>query len=674
MRALLPVVALLLPALVLPLVPASAGPGSAPGIADGPIRFASDASWDVFDADPASGPATLLGSAQPVCLASSDACPSDAVALGFGGDWPAVPGLEGARRVWAPGFTASTSPAEDQHVYLSGHVAVPGKVARATVTAAADDFVEVRVNGATAGSVGDLHDTDLAAESARGATFDIAPLLRAGDNVVTVHAANGYFGECCPSDYAGNPAMVVFAGQVELDPLVTVALIDQGVNPYNADFRDDSPLARQEPCTYLPQYPCGVPALQLSLDEPDWQTAFAKDAAVWAGVQRGQLYWIPGTKIVGAISLGNGGVNCDDPVDAPPVPTVLGVAGLRTGCGAETRIMDDGGHGTMTASRSAGNSHSLCRECRIVEVEGLGAASLRWVADQPWIDVTSNSWLSIIPAPAEWFLSTFDSVGSAFQYAADRMPTYAASGNGAAYIAGFAPTPTYALSTAAPGVILVGGHDNGQVALWSGAPPTVVADAFGGFAAGYRSTTQVQPDPVSCCTSAASPYAAGGGAQLILEARRILGDTGPHFHDGVLARGAATARGPLSDGVLTMDEFKQVAFHSAQPQSMAGPDDGLLSFTGDPTQPAPKGLLLAYGLGENPFCQGCAALPVPWSAIPPTGATFAQAGYGAINPASVALGTAVLRGDAALPARDVEDAQYGLDQQVRQAEFQLCFC
>jgi hypothetical protein len=393
-------------------------------------------------------------------------------------------------------------------------------------------------------------------------------------------------------------------------------------------------------------------------------------------VQTGQLYWIPGTKIIGAISMGAGGVTCDDPVNAPPVPLVLAELGMEEGCPADTRILDDGGHGTMTASRSAGNSHSLCKECRIVEVEGLGAASLRWVADQPWIDVTSNSWLSILPAPAEWFLSTDRSVGFAFRYAAERLPTYAASGNGAAYVEGVAPMPTYTLSTAAPGVILVGGHDNGRATLWSGAPPALVADAFGGFAAGYRSTSQVQPDPVACCTSAASPYAAGGGAQVLLEARRILGDTGPHFHDGVLARGppGRVPAGPLADGVLTLDEFKQVVFHTAQPQLMAGPDDGLLGFTGDPTQPLPADLLLAYGLGENPFCAGCAALPLDWSLVPPTGATFAQAGYGAVNPASVALAGQVLRGEAAEPARALEDVQYGLDQQVRQAEFALCFC
>src|SRR5207249_351862 len=104
-------------------------------------------------------------------------------------------------------------------------------------------------------------------------------------------------------------------------------------------------------------------------------------------------------------------------------------------------------------------------------------------------------------------------------------------GNGTAFVTGFAPTPTYLLSTAPAGVILVGGHDNGKMTLWAGAPPHVVADAYSGFTAIKDDNGAMRPDPIACCTSAASPYAAGGATAIIEEARRILGDHSTGIHD-----------------------------------------------------------------------------------------------------------------------------------------------
>jgi hypothetical protein len=452
-------------------------------------------------------------------------------------------------------------------------------------------------------------------------------------------------------------------------PQAVLALIDTGINPYHAAFRDGSPLAQQHPCTYIEGYPCSAIALPITLDAPDYATAYDADRALWQAVQPQTLYWIPGTKVVGAISFRAGGVSCD------PQPPPLNIL-LANHCLPERRILDDAGHGTMTASRAAGNAHSLCPECRLVEVEGLGSASLRWAADQGWIDVTSNSWLNLVPAPVDPLLNGDRGTFGAFAHAAQRTLTYAASGNGAGYILGFAPTPTYTLSTAAPGVVLVGGHDNGRATLWSGAPPHVVADAFGGYAAGFLSITSFAPDPISCCTSAASPYAAGGGAELILEARRLLGDGRTGVRAGALAQGPANlvASGPLLDGILTLDEARMLAMRTAQPRDMLGPDDGLLGWTGEPRVPTDADLF-PYGPGGNPFCQGCMATPLAWSVLPPDmGATWAQAGYGAVNPQSVALGVQALRGGAAEPVRTLEDAQYAADQLARQAELALCLC
>ncbi|MDQ4025111.1 MAG: S8/S53 family peptidase, partial [Actinomycetota bacterium] len=311
-------------------------------------------------------------------------------------------------------------------------------------------------------------------------------------------------------------------------PEAVVALIDTGVNPYSPAFRDTSPLARRHPSTYLPGYPKDAIALRLTLGVP-YEEALERDEEVWRSIQSGKLYWVPGTRIVGAISFGAGGTSCPSPIQVPPVGAFF------QGQCTEHKILDDHGHGSMTASRAAGAPSSLAPGARIVAIEGLGARSVDWAADQGWIDVQSNSWLSLVPPPVP------SGVTAAFSRAASKMLTLAASGNGTAYLAGFAPTPTYLLSTAPPGVVLVGGHDNGKTTLWAGAPPHVVADAYAGMTAIARSLDKMRPDPIACCTSAASPYAAGGAIALVTEARRLLGSAGTGVHAGLVACGPAGA-------------------------------------------------------------------------------------------------------------------------------------
>ncbi|MDX6274195.1 MAG: hypothetical protein QOJ92_1405 [Frankiales bacterium] len=438
--------------------------------------------------------------------------------------------------------------------------------------------------------------------------------------------------------------------------MAVVAIVDSGINPYSVQFRDTSKLAYKHPSTYIPGFPKSAQALRLHLNLP-YAQALKADAAVWATVAPKELYWIPGTRIVGAISMGAGGTLCPTTVKAPPASTAF--AGDCT----EHRILDDLGHGTMTASRVGGAKHSLAPTARIVEVEGLGAGSLDWVTAQPWIDVTSNSWLSLAPQPAG--KTGFDSTTAAFARAAKRLLTVAASGNGAAFAEGVAPTPTYALSTGAPGVVLVGGHDNGHVTAWSGAPPHVVADAYGGWTGISNSSTVVRPDPIACCTSAAAPYVAGAAAQIVQEAREMLGATGTGVRGGIVAKGkrGLVKRGPLADGVLTLDELRTLLLRTADPRPKAGPDDGLLHWMGGPRAPDNT----EYGVGGNPFCAGCTTLPAEWSSVPAAVDQYAQIGYGNIDAETVDHAVDVMSGEKAMPSRPTEDADYALDQQARAA-------
>lgn len=437
---------------------------------------------------------------------------------------------------------------------------------------------------------------------------------------------------------------------------VVVAHIDTGVNPYAPAFRDKSPLAYKHPSTYIPGYPKDAQALKLTLDKP-FQAAWKADEDKWKLLRRGELYWIPGTKIVGAISLGSGGTFC------PTVPVAPVNGFTNDGSCSEHIIFDDHGHGSMTGSRSTGAPNSLAPDARLVTIEGLGGGSVDWAAEQGWIDVQTNSWVNLVPPPVP------GGTTESFAAASEKMVTIAATGNGAAYLAGFLPTPTHLLSTAPPGVILVGGHDNGLSTIWAGAPPHVVADAYMPMAAATRSVEKMHPEIMACCTSAAAPYGASGAAALILEARKILGDDETGTRGGALACGpkGKVKKGPLADGDLTLEEFNQVYFRTAEIHPAEGRDDGEVHWAGGLRPPDQ----VEYGPGGNPYCFGCTTTPVPWSALPSQadGAAYTFIGYGGINERSVKLGIEVLRGKTELPERPAADAQYELDQQLRAAFF-----
>ncbi|HVM46354.1 MAG TPA: hypothetical protein VM582_10505, partial [Candidatus Thermoplasmatota archaeon] len=165
-------------------------------------------------------------------------------------------------------------------------------------------------------------------------------------------------------------------------PSATIAFIDQGINPYHVVFRDASPRAQQHPSTYIPGYPADAQPLHLSFGHVELKDALRADCALWLSLQPNTLYYVPGTRIVGAISFfGEVGAprSCDD------------VARHRS-----PYVFDTGGHGTMVASRAAGAGYGACAECFVVAAQGFGLAAVEWAAAQPWIDAQSNSWGPIV--------------------------------------------------------------------------------------------------------------------------------------------------------------------------------------------------------------------------------------------------------------------------------------
>ena len=429
-------------------------------------------------------------------------------------------------------------------------------------------------------------------------------------------------------------------------PTAVVAVIDTGINPYHAAFRDRSPRAYRHPSTYLPGFPKSAVALRITLDAKDyWEAVDADCERVWDKVEPGRVYWFPGTKIVGAISFVNdAAANCSNPRPTAP-------------------ILDANGHGTMTASRAAGTGYGACPDCRVVAVHFSALASrakeavdsVKWTtANAEWIDLQSNSWMPLAPAwvPTgagnQLYTATPELVRTVEASGRAHL-SFWASGNGVAYRGGVLGHPTPLAPTLTPSVLAVGGHDSGQVNTWPGFPAHVVSDSCASWAATSTSTRE-WGERVGGGTSAATPYAAGGAGATLIEARRLLGDTRTGVHDGVVARGrrGAVKSGPLADGTFTTAEWRDVLLKTATRRPAKQVDDG-------------------------PTCTGANLMPTPvrWVDVPADYPEYVHIGYGAVDRPARALAASVLRGSKPLPDRAATDEYFAADHQVRQASYEV---
>ncbi len=396
-------------------------------------------------------------------------------------------------------------------------------------------------------------------------------------------------------------------------PQAVVALVDTGINPYHVDFRDNSSLAFVHPSAYLPGYPADTPALNITLNATTLEAALEADAAVWDAVVGETMYWIPGTKIVGGITF-----NGDDIFDT--------------------------GHGTMTASRAAGNAYSLCPECRIAVVQGFTGPAVMWASQQPWIDAQSNSWSPLVVVQ-QADAAQEGGLADAFEAAATRHLVFGSAGNGVAGKGGVVGHPSFTRSTSGPtGVMSVGGHDNGEVILWSGSVPHVVADACDNWAAIGNSIDEYSAS-AGGGTSSASPYAAGAAARLVLEARIVTGDAYRGIHDGILVHGEPVVAPFLEDGLLTLEEAKRLLMVTATPRPVSTEHDGT-----------------SCGMTGAPYN----TYPVPWADIPEDVPAYYLIGYGQVSVTSLQSAIDALHGGF-LPDRGDTDAEHARYEMVRDA-------
>jgi hypothetical protein len=431
-------------------------------------------------------------------------------------------------------------------------------------------------------------------------------------------------------------------------PHAVLAFIDTGINPYHVAFRDDSARAFQHPGEYLPDYPVDAVKLNLTFDHETLEDAVQADCAEWEKVEPDTVYWVPGTRVVGAIFI---------PGDAGSTQP-----GSSFECGTDDHFppfIQGGGHGTMVASRGAGNDYGACEACLIVAVQGFNAQSVTWTADQPWIDLQSNSWGPITPLFDPTGVAGLVAADAAFveavEAAAQAQPSFWASGNGAGFRYGVLGHPTQAVPHMGPSAIRVGGHDSGQVAFWPGSSPHVISDACWSWAAENNSMDESTPR-TGGGTSGATPFVAGLAGRVILEARTILEDDRTGVHDGVLARGAEgiVPSGPLADGQFTMDELKRVLYATADPRPERIDEDG------DVCEPTEEPLYALYW-----------GTPVAWRDVPEGAHGIPFVGYGAVTPYTVDVVDAILRGDAEVPERPDEDAFFDADDDYRETMYDV---
>ncbi len=345
---------------------------------------------------------------------------------------------------------------------------------------------------------------------------------------------------------------------------VVLAVIDYTFSPYHWDYlgakmpqhldRDrsnDLPL-KTPPHRWLPGFPAPGKAfssykpIDLTLDgkNPDTllQTLDAKDKAKWDAVERStrdevNYYWLPGTKVVGAIEFG-----------------------------AQKIHGDSREHGTGTTSVSVGNLHGACPECLLVFIDIENAdqavAALDWAMDQPWIDAVSNSYGNGDVVP-----KIYNGDDAAAQRkATERGQTiFFSAGNGFEN-AFTVPNPTYLSSEKGPDwLITVGAVSPTKQGSYVGhGKPADVSGVGRRYPSAYTALTVSETGQSGFGgTSNAAPTVAGMYLRALYAARRDLPGPSRGQSRGVIAAGSDFRCGSkrrdceLGDAVLTAQELRR---------------------------------------------------------------------------------------------------------------------
>lgn len=313
-------------------------------------------------------------------------------------------------------------------------------------------------------------------------------------------------------------------GRPQRSAHVVIAVIEKAVNVYHHDLT--APDRTGNPAGWLAGYPISSKPLRLRLNERDFAAARHKDDATWAALKPSQLYYLPGTRFSGLVWLPNAldkatsqfSVNYPPPTD-PPRPVIDGYTY----------------HGTGVASVAAGTRYGTCPDCDIVIVAADNPEDgLAWAAQQPWIDVISNSWGGPFGVPAQASAShperaaaTGASAGSLAAATAGKAVVFG-SGNGVSDLGPATHGTQHGLTWVSPyagppWVLTIGAAKagTGQPTDWHDIPVDVIAQGEDRPAAGSASLTGEEPSsappapPRSLPVSSLRPCSKPGRPQRI---------------------------------------------------------------------------------------------------------------------------------------------------------------
>jgi hypothetical protein len=334
------------------------------------------------------------------------------------------------------------------------------------------------------------------------------------------------------------------------DDITVVAVIDSGFSPYHQDFLASRmpadtkglPLSKA-PDTWLPGFPKpstfkGYSPLKLTLDGTDgtkMANLHARDAKAWSSVKASgtagvDYRWIPGTKVIGALTFGPEAT--DKVVDKNVfggTPDIYGQGGAE--------------HGMGTTSVAVGNVHGACPSCLLVFIQYTTQASaeraLTWANKQPWIDAVSNSYGFSAGVAVRDRLYNGTDVTTEKKASERGQTVFFSAGNGLEN-AFTVPNSTLLSSQEGPDwVVTVGATDpNGKDYTGTGKPADV-AGIGTSYPSAYGSTSVSNGSQFSG-TSNATPQVAGTYAQALWELRKAAPGRSRTQQAGVVVAGRRT--------------------------------------------------------------------------------------------------------------------------------------
>ncbi len=311
-------------------------------------------------------------------------------------------------------------------------------------------------------------------------------------------------------------------------PHVIVAVPDSGVNPYHAVYH--RPQLTAHPCTYIRDYPCDIPALELTLDASSWQEAFQADKEKWEAIRPGDRFWIPGTNLIT--------VMCQEPYTGSTATSGVGATGV------DHCILDDSSmHGTgSTSSVLSENPEAL-----LIFEEGNSNHDSLIDGTFP-IDVINFSWGAAVPLAGTNLLQT------------DYAPFFvAASGNEGAFPVLLDGQKSH------PSVINVGGAD-GASQTEPGYSSWKTADFVSEYCrptAQTRSLTETRER--YCGTSFPAPTLAGALSKIILGLRKSSGYTGS-IQDGMVDPLLGISKADVRDALNRTATYEATGPFPADPE------------------------------------------------------------------------------------------------------------